>query len=145
MKKTTLRVAVLSLLAAVLAAGPAQSFAQDKDKKADKAPAEKKEAPAGEKKKGRPPLNGKIAAVDKQAKTVTIGQTTFQITSETRIEKAGKPATLDDVVIGEPATARIRETDEGKKVATNLRVGPRPEGESKSDGRGKGKKKTQEE
>lgn len=146
MKKTTLRIAVLSLLAAVLAAGPTQSFAQDKEKKSDKAPAEKKEAPAGEKKKGQPPLNGKIAAVDKNAKTVTIGKTTIQITSETRIEKGGKPATLDDVAVGEQATARIRKTDDGKNTALGLRVGPRPEGEAKDETKreGKGKKKKQE-
>jgi hypothetical protein len=141
MKKTTLRIAILSLLAAVLAAAPASSLAQNQDKKAEKAAAEKKDAPAGDKKKGRPPLNGKIAAVDKQAKTVTIGQTTIQITSETRIEKGGKPATLDDVAVGEPATARVRETDDGKKIAVGLRVGPRPEGESKGEGKGKGKGK----
>jgi len=141
MKKTTLRIAVLSLLAAVLAAGPTPGLAQEK--KNDKATAEKKEAPGGErKKKGQPPLNGKVAAVDKNAKTVTIGNTTIQITSETRIEKGGKPATLDDVAVGEQAMARVRKTEDGKNLATNLRIGPRPEGEEK---KGEEKKKKKQE
>ena len=145
MKKTTLRIAVLSLLAAVLAAGPTPGLAQEK--KNDKATEEKKEAPGGEKKKkGQPPLNGKIAAVDKNAKTVTIGKTTIQITSETRIEKAGKPATLDEVAVGEPAVARVRKTDDGKNLAMSLRVGPRPGDEEKKGGekKGEGKKKKQQ-
>ena len=136
MKKITLKIAVLSLLAAVLAAGPSQSLAQEK--KSDKAPAEKKEAPTGEKKKGQPPLRGKIAAVDKVAMTVTIGQTTISITSETKIEKGGKPATLDDVAVGEEAMARIKKTDDGKTTALGLRLGPKPEGEPKP---AEGKKK----
>src|SRR4026209_743725 len=70
---------------------------------------EKKEAAAKEESKdGKPsiiPFHGKISAVDKAAKTVTLEgkekTRTFHVTSETKIEKGGQPATLDDAKIGE--------------------------------------------
>lgn len=90
------------------------------------------------------PYAGKVGAVDKAAKTVTIAtkekSRTYQITSETRISKGGKPATLDDVTVGEEAAAYGHE-EGGKYIAQSLRVGPRPEGEGK--GKAKEKKKTE--
>ena len=53
------------------------------------------------------PFRGKLAAVDKTAKTIKVGKSIYQITSETRLLKGGKPATLGDGVVGEapsPAT-----------------------------------------
>ena len=47
------------------------------------------------------PFNGKIALMDKQAKTVKVGERVFQVTSTTRITKDNKPATLDDAKVGE--------------------------------------------
>ena len=89
------------------------------------------------------PYTGKLSAVDKVAKTVTVAtkekSRTYQITSETKIKKADKPATLDDAVVGEEASAYGHEVD-GKYVAVSLRLGAKPEG----DGKGKGKKKDAE-
>ena len=124
MKKNIVRIAVCGLLATVFAVAPTPARAQESK---DAPAAEKKAPPAGEKKKATPPINGKLAAVDKVAKTITIGQTTIQITSETRIEKGGKPATLDDGVVGEPAMAQIKKSDDGKTVAVRVRFGPRGE------------------
>ena len=134
MKNSFLKFAVCGLLAVAVVGAPLTGFAQE-DKKEK---AEKKEG--GEKKKGNPPINGKVAAVDKTAKTVTIGQTVIHITSETRIQKAGQPATIDDITVGEQGMAVIRKTDDGKVEAMRFRIGPRPEGEAKK-GEGEGKKK----
>lgn len=146
MKKNILKIVVLSIVTAVIALGPTPGLAQEKKK--DEPKAEKKDTPDGEKKrKGTPPIVGKIAAVDKTAKTVTIGKTVIQITSETRIQKNGKDATLDEIAVGDETVARIRRSDDGKATAIGLRVGPRSEGGAegkRKDGEKKEKKKKQE-
>lgn len=130
MKKTILKIAGLSLLAAAIALAPTQGLAQEKKK--DDA-AEKKDAPkGGKKKRDGLPLGGKIGAIDKSAKTLTVGEKTVQITSETRIRKGGKEATLDDGVVGEEVGIYYKKDGE-KLVALSVRFGPRPEGEAKGE------------
>ena len=143
MKKNMVRIAVLSLLATALAVAPSLAFAQatneskvKKDKPAAGAPVEK-----AAKKQGVIPFRGKIAAVDKTAKTITVGERTFQVTSETKIMKKDKPATLSDAAVGEEIRGSYKKTDNGKLVAQRIWVGPRPEGteDTKKEG-GKAKK-----
>lgn len=130
MKKTILKIAGLSLLAAAIALAPTQGLAQEKKK--DDA-AEKKNAPeGGKKKRDGLPLGGKIGAIDKNAKTLTVGEKTVQITSETRIRKGGKEATLDDGVVGDEVGIYYKKDGE-KLVALSVRFGPRPEGEAKGE------------
>src|SRR6266700_3328681 len=116
-----LKTVLLSLLAAVIASPPAQAVAQS----AEKAATEKKEPAA--KKQTAGPFHGKLAGVDKTAKTITIGKRTFQITSESKISKAGKPATLETAVVGEEVSGYIKTGDDGKLVATTVHFGPKPE------------------
>jgi hypothetical protein len=139
---------VSTLLAAVIAVGvAAQSQAQEKgkDKPKEGEKAEKKKTDAY-------PFNGKIASVDKTAKTVTLQgkekARVIQITPDTRITKLGKPATLDDATAGEIVGGQVRRTAEGKEAAVSLRIGPAPEGKAKEGGdkgkseeKGKGKDK----
>jgi hypothetical protein len=89
---------------------------------------------ADDKAAARPlPFRGKIAAVDKQAKTVKVGERTFQLTSESKIVKAGKPATLDDATIGEEVGGAYREDADKKLTVVSLRIGPRPDAPPKQD------------
>jgi len=130
MKKSILRLAVLGLLSAAIAFAPAQVSAQDKKK--DDAAAEK-DAPKEGKKKGEGlPARGKVTAINKTDKTVTVGERVFQINSETRMTKAGKPATLDDAAVGEDVGIFYKKDGE-KLVALTMRFGPRPEGEPKGE------------
>ena len=73
------------------------------------------------------PFRGKIGAVDKAAKTITLESKekprTFQVTSETRIRKDRKPATLDDVQVGDSVGGSARENAEGKLELVTLNVG----------------------
>jgi len=136
MTKPILKLVVLSLLVGAIAGAPTQALGQEKKK--DKPVAGKKEPSMGEKKEGVIPFHGKLASVDKSAKTITVGERTFQITADTKIMKAGKPATLDDCVVGEEIGGRYKKTEDGKLVVVGVRFGPKPEGES-------GGKKKQEE
>ena len=106
-----------AVLAAAVFASAFVAQAADKDTPAD--------APKTEKKNRALPFNGKIGVVDKAAKTISVGKRTFHITSETRINKSGKPATLDDGVIGEDVSGYVKPTEDGKLVATKVNFGPK--------------------
>lgn len=79
------------------------------------------------------PFNGKIAAVDKQAKTVKVGERVFQVTSTTRLTKDNKTTTLDDAKVGEEVGGSYREGDDKKLNLVSLRIGPKPDAPAKKD------------
>ena len=117
MKKSTLKLSLFGLLAIALAGMPVQLRAENTN------------TPAAEKKIKKPaatPFHGKLKATDKTAKTISIGETTVHITSETKITKAGKPATLEDGVVGEDVAGAYKKSEDGMLKATSVRFGPRP-------------------
>jgi len=115
--KTTLTV----LLATVVFAATAS--AQTAGAPSTNAPA------ASHPKKERLIWTGTLTAVDKTAMTVTIKKSTvektFQVTSQTKIHTAAGPATLEDGVIGEEASASYRKAAGTNTVpkALSLRLG----------------------
>ena len=123
MIKSILRIGALSVLTAAIAAAPTQLLAQSTNKPATdkKAPAAKQESAT--KKKAAHPFHGKLAAVDKVAKTIKLGESTYQITSETKITKEDKPATLEDGVVGEHVTGYAKPTEDGKMAASSVYFG----------------------
>ncbi len=122
MIKPILKAASLILLGVAVAAVPASTLGQTQEKPAKPA-TEKKEKV--EKKPSAGPFHGKLAALDKTAKTITVGKRTFHITSETKINKAGKPATLDEGVVGEEISGYVKPTEDGKLIATKVNFGPK--------------------
>ena len=127
MIKYVLRIGAVGLLAAAIAGMPAQLRAQSTNK-----PAVEKKSAGGkkgsaEKQKAQHPFHGKLAAVDKTAKTIKVGQSTYQITSATKITKAGKPATLEDGGVDEPVSGFVKPTEDGKMAATTVRFGAKVE------------------
>lgn len=141
MKMNTLKIAGLSLVVAAIAAAPLQALAQEKK---DKPAVEK---PAGAKAEKAIPFHGKVTALDKSAKTVTVGERVFHVTAETRIVKLGKPATLEDGAVGEQVGGSYVKGDDGKLTARMVRFGPKPEGQGKPEGKpepkGRAKKQAQ--
>ena len=105
---------LVTIVAAFAAVGTLPTAAAD-------APAEKKEAAPRS-----TPLRGKIDSIDKQAKTFKINERIFQITSETKIEKEGKPATFEDATVGQNVTGSYRESTDKKLNVVLLRIGGRP-------------------
>ncbi len=76
------------------------------------------------------PFYGKVGALDKNARTLTLDgkekDRLFFLTPRTRIHNAGKPATLNDVVIGRWVGGFVRETNGRPEVVTlNLGVSQR--------------------
>ena len=127
MIKYVLRIGAVGLLAVAIAGMPAQLLAQT----TNLPPAEKKSTVgkknSAAKQKAAHPFHGKLAAVDKSAKTIKVGESTYQITSATKITKAGKPATLEDGVVDEPVSGFVKPTEDGKMAATTVRFGAKVE------------------
>jgi hypothetical protein len=123
MMKSALKFGAIGLLVAAIAGAPTQLLAQTTNKPAAtrKSTAEKK-APSDKKRTGGG-VHGNLAAIDKVAKTITVGKRTYQITSDTKISKAGKPATLEDGVQGEYVSLGYHATDDGKLNATTVKFG----------------------
>ena len=65
--------------------------------------------------------------MDKIAKTIKVGESLYQITSATKITKDGKPATLEDGVVGDPVSGFVKPTEDGKMTATTVHFGAKAE------------------
>jgi hypothetical protein len=132
MKKTILKITVLSMFAAAMVAAPATVLAQDAmSTNAPAAPEHKPEAPAKHKKHDHSVFNGKLSAIDANAMTFTVGKQTFDVTSETKITKDGQPATLADGAVGEMAGGAYKKGADGKLSATSIHFGSKSGGEKK--------------
>ncbi|MGH7988934.1 MAG: hypothetical protein ACREDS_01890, partial [Limisphaerales bacterium] len=64
-----------------------------------------------------------VSALDANAMTLTVGKLTVQVTSETKITKDGKPATLADGAVGEPIGGYYKKDADGKLHATTIHFG----------------------
>ena len=123
MIKFILKLGAWGFLAAALAAAPTQLLAQSTNNPAaEKKTAVEKKAP-GEKKRTGGGVHGNLAEIDKTAKTITVGKHTYQITSETKIFKAGKPAVLEDGVLGEYVSLGYKTAEDGQLHATKITFG----------------------
>ena len=128
MLRSSVRISAVGLLAAAIAGLPLQASAQTTNQPAAVKKATPEQSDSTAKKKGGHPFRGKLAAVDQTAKTIKIGESIYQITSQTKIMKAGKPAALQDAVVGEEAAGYAKPTDDGKMSANMVRFGPKPAG-----------------
>jgi len=132
MTTSILKLSLLGLLTVALSGLPLGAIA--KDTNAAPAAVEKKAVKeAKPKKTSTLPIHGKLKSVDKTAKTISIGEQTLHITSETIITKAGKPATLEDGVVGEEVSATYKKGDDGKLTTIKVRFGAKTETSAKPD------------
>jgi hypothetical protein len=117
MSKSILKLSLLGLMVAAVMGAPVQVRAQT-------------EPPVAEKKKERTtlPFHGKLKAVDTAAKTIAIGEHTYQITADTKIFKGDKAATLADAVVGENVGGSYKKAEGGKLDVLTVHFGPKPEG-----------------
>lgn len=125
--KSPFRFLSFVVLSAALCACSPVAYAQttnDAPAKASEPKSEKKKS-GGNRQQGLP-FKGQLKALDKSAKTITVGERTFQITSSTRIFKDGKPALLESGVVGEPITGSYKQAPDGKLNAASVYFGGRP-------------------
>lgn len=126
MKPTTLYAIVVAALIAAPAAIRAENAPAGKSNSAEAA------APAA--KKHTLPFHGKVAAVDAKAMTIKVGKMTLNITSETKINKNGKPAIFSDISVGEVVRGSYRKDGDGKMNVTLIQVGPKAESKKPKTG-----------
>ncbi len=100
------------------AAEPAPAAAPADAKPADKAkPEAPKKAPKAQ------GTTGKVAAVDAEKKTITIGKTVYAITDETQYVNKEAPAALTDVVAGMNVGLSYTAEKDGKRTLVKVNVG----------------------
>lgn len=110
-------IALYAVIAAALLAAPVASRAQE-------TPATPPAGETGAKpRKGALPFHGKVSAVDTTAMTVTVGSLVINVTPKTKITNAGKPATLEDLKVGEMIGGAYKKDDAGKLTATAIHIG----------------------
>src|SRR5215469_2573684 len=126
MLKSISRIGAAALLALAIAALPLRASAQTTNNPAATRKTAQKQGDSTAKAKSGHPFHGKLAAIDQSAKTIKLGESTYQITSQTKIMKAGKPATLEDAVVGEEVAGFAKPTEDGKMAATSVRFGAKP-------------------
>ena len=125
MTKNISEIAVLSLFAAALVAMPALSRAAVTSTNAPASPSQA--APAKPKKHEGLVFRGTVSAIDAKAMTLTVETRTFAVTSDTKIIKDGKSATLADGVVGEQVSGTYKKTDDGKLTAISIHFGAKVE------------------
>ncbi len=121
------------MLAAAVVTAPLNLRAQEK---AAKKPAASETAKPA--KKHATPFHGTVTAVDVNAMTVTLSNRVLNVTSETKIMKAGQPAMLADISVGEKITGQFKKNEGGQLDATVIHIGGKAKPAKKE------KKKTQE-
>jgi hypothetical protein len=126
MKNNLAKISLLTLLAAAIIAVPVATSAQDNN-----AGAKSETAPAKAKKKDSLVFRGAVKTVDATAMTFTVGERTFNVTSETKITKNGQPAVLSDVTAGETVAGAYKKGADGKLNATTVKIGAKGEGKGK--------------
>lgn len=107
---------VLGLMAVAFVAAPVAA----QDAMSTNTPAAK---PAKTKKAHNTTFKGKLDKLDDVNKTITVGEQTIEITSETRIYNDGKPAIMADGLIGGPVHGTYKKSDDGKLMAVSVQYG----------------------
>ena len=128
MKKKIVKL-TLSLFATAIIAAPMLSRAQDNGANPPATPGQTE--PAKPKKHESNVFRGPVSAVDTKAMTLTVGKRTFEVTSETKITRDGKPAILSDIAVGDKVGGAYKKTADGKLAATTINVGKKTGEESK--------------
>jgi hypothetical protein len=124
MKASIIRFSLFAFIAAAVATAPNHLMGQTTNKNAAETKTNATNTATAKAAKGGP-FHGKLAAVDKVAKTIVVGKRTFQVTSETKIKKEGKPATLEDGEVGETVSGYVKPGADGKLTATTINFGPK--------------------
>jgi hypothetical protein len=120
MKKNTIKLTFLTLIAAGFLAAPVVMHAQDSS--TNSMDSTTSAAPAKHAKRGAP-FHGTVSAVDAGAMTLTVESRTFKVTDKTKIMKDGEKASLSDFTVGDKVSGYYRTNDEGALTATSLRIG----------------------
>jgi hypothetical protein len=125
MKNILVKIAATGLFVVAIASTPLPSSAADTN-----APNDAAAMPA---KHRILPFHGKLAEVDTNAMTLTVGKHVIATTSETKVFKDGKPATLSEGVIGENVSGAYIKNEDGTWDAVTVHFGTNPGAKKKKE------------
>lgn len=117
--KTLSKLSLAALLAVALTGMPVHAQSTN-------APEKKVKHTSEAQKRTTMPFHGKLKAVDNTAKTISVGEMTIAVTSETKLSKEGKPATLADGIVGEEVSGAYKKAEDGKLTGVTIRFGAKP-------------------
>lgn len=118
--KKNIQILLAGLIAAAMVLAPAAGIAQEKPKAAPGSDAQGKGPGV------RPvPFRGTVTAVDAAAKTVTIKERVFHISSESKLTKNGQTATVGDIAVADMIVGNFTTGSDGKLMAQTVRVVPK--------------------
>ncbi|MCW5556330.1 MAG: hypothetical protein KIT22_00545 [Verrucomicrobiae bacterium] len=116
--------AVVASLAAVMWMSLPPSIARAEEGAPVPSESPRKEAP-----KGGIPFRGQVGSVDPSARTVTLSgkkrDRVLHVTDQTRIEREGKAASLDDIRPGDQARGSLVKEADGREVLIKATFGGR--------------------
>ena len=128
---------VAGLLMATMLVAPVASIAQDKPEKPKTPASADKPAPATR----AIPFRGTVAAVDKEAKTVKVGERVFHVSPETKLTKGNQSATVAEITVGELISGNYTKGDDGKLTAKMMRIGAKVDSAEQPDKKSKATEK----
>ena len=70
-------------------------------------------------------FHGKLKAVDKNARSMSVGKSIYYVNAETHIQRGEKPATLESAVVGEEVRGYVKPGADGRMIASSLTFGPK--------------------
>jgi hypothetical protein len=120
--------AVLGLCVTAILLGQFPSQAQNNPAGAAANPPSQTQTNSATKKSSGGPFHGKLAAVDLGTQSIRVGKRTFFVTAETKIQKGGKSAKLQDGIVGEPCSGYVKADERGRLVAKSINFGPKLSG-----------------
>ena len=118
-------ITILSLIAAAVIAVPALSCAADVS--ANSSGSSSQTVTSKSKVRNIVLSHGKVAAVDTNAMTLTVGNLVLPVTSDTKISRDGKPAKLSDGVVGERVKIAYKKSENGRLTANTILFGAKGE------------------
>lgn len=127
-RNTSMKLTKLSVLGLAVTLATGFTLAEEQPATPPKPGAPTPETPAPAKKPIQQQLTGKVVAIDKAAKTVTlqVNNLTYvlEIADSTRVSKAGKERGLIDIIVGEEisVTVLLRELPNGRVEVAVLSV-----------------------
>jgi hypothetical protein len=119
MKNRLLKITLLTIVTAAIAGFASASRADDSTN-----------APAAATDNKPQKFYGQVSAVDTNAMTFTVGDQTFILTGESQVTRNSNPATISDIVVGDPARGSYTQGADGKLDITKVRFGKKAGGKS---------------
>ena len=69
------------------------------------------------------PFRGKVTAVDKTARTLTVGKRVFNLTKETKLLKGSTDARFEEFAVGDLVTGSYTKAPDGRLLARKVYLG----------------------